>query len=115
MAYFSYVFSTHLNRPATVTGNLLYNGQYSNLASPFDGEAINLNFYNLGAFANDATIRLGMLEGLAQTGYSVTSGYLSYTGRQETEGAFYSGIPLVITPASSPINSGYSFSTGLAF
>ena len=120
MAYFSYNFGTNLLRPATVQNNTIYTGLYSSLASPFGGEEINYNFWALGAFAHDASIQLGILNGLGQSAGSITTGYVKYNAYQEAQGVFYSGVPLVLSPVvannNGVFNTGpFTFSTPLAF
>ena len=115
MGYFNYHISTHLLRPASIISNISYTpGATANpipltpnveetsvITSPFDGNAINRNFYNLALSATDLTFRVSTLESYSNNAESGEVGFVNYNGRKEKEATFYGGSPLYLQGASA--------------
>ena len=113
--YFNYHIGTHLLRPSPIITNISYAPggtssplpltpgvtETSVIVSPFDGNAVNTNFFNLAMSATDNTARIATLEGFPQTAISSSVGFVSYSGLMETSGEFYGGSPLSLAGTAS--------------
>jgi hypothetical protein len=132
MAYFSLTTLATLLRPPTIVGTdptgtdsstTTYPfsgstssavGTNSTVVSPFTGEAINTNFYNLFVNAIDNTTRISNIESRSIISGSIAIGYVTYNGLNEYAGEFYSGIPLSLfsgptTPYSNLYSTAHTF------
>jgi hypothetical protein len=117
MSYFNYHISKHLLRPATITDPLAItytpNGttspdaltpnvaETSKIVSPFNGDSVNTNFYNLAVATTDLTFRVSTLETYSNNSESPNFGFVNYNGRQEVDGNFYGANPFVLQGATS--------------
>jgi hypothetical protein len=102
---FLYHIGTHLLRPATITSNITYQpsttssplaltplvAETSVITSPFDGNAVNLNFFNLAVAVTDLTYQANIFQNYVTSVESTSFGFVSYNGRQELEANFYGG------------------------
>lgn len=108
MAYYDYKLGLALKKPESVTQNLVYpigstdpDDTISTSTSPFLGQDIHDNFFNLAKSAIDNTTRITILESYPQVVDSANEGFVYYSGREEREGNFYSGEPLSLTGSVS--------------
>jgi hypothetical protein len=122
MAYFQYYIGQHLYRPSSITNNTSYTGvdsanqqAYNSAQSlpvvTMTGDYINLNFFNLANAAIDNTYRINILEAKSQVSDSPIPGYVSFGGRQESEGTLYGGDTFV-APGSTAITFPYTLDNG---
>lgn len=110
MANFIYRIDTHLLRPSSITNNITYQAnststplafstasQTSVIASPFDGDSVNLNFFNIATAITDLTYQALVFQSYSNNAESTALGYVNYNGRREAESTFYGGSPLLLT------------------
>jgi hypothetical protein len=127
MANFVYRIDTHLLRPASIVSNISYQAnstaspltfstasETSVITSPFDGNAVNLNFFNLAMAVTDLTYQSTVFQGWSNNVESTTFGFVNYNGRQELESNFYGGSPLLLTGTTS-FTVPYVLATNTAF
>ena len=92
--------SSTLTYPATGSSTSAV-GTGPAVLSPFTGEAIHTNFYNLAVSAIDNTSRITNIEARSLSASSALVGYVTYNGLTEALGEFYSGTPLSISSVST--------------
>lgn len=114
MANFIYRIDTHLLRPSNIITNITYQAnstvnpltfstasETSTIVSPFDGNAVNLNFFNLAMAVTDLTYQTTIFQSWSNNVESTIPGFVNYNGRQESESTLYGGSPFFLSGATS--------------
>ena len=117
MSYYTFTMKDSLKRPESITTNITYPEASSNpldtvsSSTPFIGQDVHDNFFNLAKSVIDDNIRLGIVEKYPQSVNSSETGFVSYSGKKSNAGNFYGGEPLSL-PGSTNISIPYNFSSG---